>query len=59
MELHCSTTSLIILEQQVLQFIEFFEFRDRSKTPEELGWRPGFVESTVGCLSDILLGNYR
>lgn len=29
-----------------------------AKTPEELGWHPGFFEKTVGCLADKNLVRY-
>ncbi|WP_242053724.1 hypothetical protein [Nostoc sp. FACHB-888] len=29
------------------------------KTPEELGWPPGFFEQTAGCLQDDPLVRYR
>ena len=45
-------------QEQVLQFIEFLEFRDRSKTPEGLGWQPDFFESTAGSLADDPLVRY-
>ena len=45
-------------QQQVLQFVEFLEFKDRPKSPEELGWQPGFFESTAGCLAEDPLVRY-
>lgn len=42
-------------QQQVLQFVESL---NRPKTPEELGWQPGFFESTAGCLEDHPLVRY-
>ena len=45
-------------QQQVLQFVEFLEFKDRPKSQEELGWQPGFFESTAGCLAEDPLVRY-
>ena len=42
-------------QQQVLQFVDFL---NNPKTPKELGWQPGFFESTAGCLADDPLVRY-
>ncbi|MBE9058858.1 DUF2281 domain-containing protein [Sphaerospermopsis sp. LEGE 08334] len=56
-------------QEEVLNFIEFLQFKaqkydtettgkSQQKTPEELGWPPGFFEETAGCLADDPIQRY-
>ncbi|MEW6494194.1 MAG: hypothetical protein AB1589_17020 [Cyanobacteriota bacterium] len=39
-------------EFEVMVIYQPIESSRRVKTPEELGWPPGFFEQTAGCLAD-------
>ena len=44
-------------QEEVLNFIEFLQFKSQKhksqqKSPEELGWPPGFFEQTYGSCQD-------
>ncbi|WP_016951730.1 DUF2281 domain-containing protein [Anabaena sp. PCC 7108] len=56
-------------QEEVLNFIEFLQFKSQKhdidiksqppqKSPEELGWPPGFFEETAGCLADDPIQRY-
>ncbi|HLP92030.1 MAG TPA: DUF2281 domain-containing protein [Nostocaceae cyanobacterium] len=56
-------------QEEVLKFIEFLQFKaqkhdidqesqPQQKSPEELGWPPGFFEETAGCLADDPIQRY-
>ncbi|MDY7016558.1 MAG: hypothetical protein SVX43_23775 [Cyanobacteriota bacterium] len=40
------------LIEQEIEVIIVFQALESVKTPEALGWQPGFFEQTAGCLQD-------
>jgi len=45
-------------EIEVMVIYQPLEPSAQTKTPEELGWPPGFFEQTAGCLQDDPLVRY-
>lgn len=46
------------LELEIILVYQPVELEKPAKTPEELGWPPGFFERTAGCLADEPLVRY-
>ena len=40
------------LELEIILVYQAVELEKSAKTPEQLGWPPGFFERTAGCLAD-------
>ncbi|MDY6803252.1 MAG: hypothetical protein SXA11_05525 [Cyanobacteriota bacterium] len=40
------------LELEIVLVYQAVELEKSAKTPEQLGWPPGFFERTAGCLAD-------
>ena len=45
-------------ELEIILVYQPVELKKPAKTPEELGWPPGFFERTAGCLADENLVRY-
>lgn len=43
---------------EIMVIYQPLESSTQQKTPEELGWTPGFFETTAGCLQDEPLVRY-
>ena len=46
------------LELDIILVYQPVELEKSAKTPEELGWPPGFFERTAGCLAEENLVRY-
>ncbi len=46
------------LELEIILVYQSVELEKTAKTPEELGWPPGFFERTAGCLAEENLVRY-
>jgi plasmid stability protein len=57
-EAACRQTSLQAQLKSILEAAVQAETPKASKTPEELGWSPGFFERTAGCFEDEPLVRY-
>ncbi len=40
------------LELEIILVYQAVELEKSAKTPDKLGWPPGFFERTAGCLAD-------
>ncbi len=45
-------------EVEVMVIYQSIEILTAAKTPEDLGWTPGFFEQTAGCLADDPIQRY-
>ncbi|MHC5597729.1 MAG: hypothetical protein ACYTXC_17620 [Nostoc sp.] len=45
-------------ELEIMVIYQLLETPTQQKTPEELGWPPGFFEQTAGCLADDPIQRY-
>ncbi|MBE9005939.1 hypothetical protein IQ259_12990 [Fortiea sp. LEGE XX443] len=45
-------------EVEIMVIYQPIEIPKQHKTPEELGWPPGFLEQTAGCLADDPIQRY-
>jgi len=45
-------------EVEIMVIYQPIEISKQQKTPEELGWTPGFFEQTAGCLADDPIQRY-
>ena len=46
------------LELDIILVYQPVELEESAKTPEDLGWPPGFFERTAGCLAEENLVRY-
>jgi hypothetical protein len=49
---------IIDKEVEIMVIYQPIETSTQAKTPEELGWSPGFFEQTAGCLADDPIQRY-